>query len=137
MSSVYELRANPRHINTHARLHVLRDECGDSSPSVRGVIRIPSINTNGCGGGRAAGVWVSGWVVHQQCTGAMRRRSYMLMTACTVTLKYGCICYRNSAAGVNTVTESEKPCSKTCLFTHSEAMRHRRGKAQTASLHSK
>lgn len=46
--------------HTLTRTHVLGEKCGESSPSVRVVIRLPSINTRGCGGGRAAGVWVYG-----------------------------------------------------------------------------
>lgn len=67
MSSVCDLCADssepttPRHTHTctHTvtRTHVLGGKCGESSPSVRVVIRLPSINTRGCGGGgRAAGV---------------------------------------------------------------------------------
>lgn len=55
-------RHTPTCTHTLTCTHVLGDKCGESSPSVRVVIRLPSINTRGCRRGLAAGVWAYGCV---------------------------------------------------------------------------
>lgn len=52
MRNVSELtEANPHDREAHTCTHVLGDKCGESRLSVRVVIRLPSINTGGRGGG--------------------------------------------------------------------------------------
>lgn len=151
----------PRHTHTPTCTHVLGGKCGESSPSVRVVIRLPSINTRGCGGGWAAGVWACGCVPASVYLCFSFVYVYIIMweyivncerclCVCTEGL-WMCSCMLTTpsrrvhgdpkvwmhlleeiSSRCEQCTKAEKTCSKTSLFTHSKTTRHSGGKAQTA-----